>query len=235
METITRRQWIGIGLLLAMLAFGVAWFSVRELHPEANRLSIQGMPSRVGSSPTPSTENPLGAPTASPGRIAVHVAGAVKHPGVYYLPIGARNLDALKAAGGPTAQANTDAVNLAAYAQDASQLYIPTKAALGTGTSFDANAQGASETVSNETGGHSHGHRGGRANKLRSPSEGQVGLNTADAEELERVPGIGPSLAARILAFRQQNGPFQRLEDLMQVSGIGPKKFAKMRPFLRLH
>jgi len=232
-EAITRRQWIGMGLLLATLAFGVAWFALREIRPPANRLSLRGVPSQVGSSPVTPNQSSSASPTASSGRIAVHVAGAVKHPGVYYLPTGARNIDALKAAGGPTAQANTDAVNLAAYAQDASQLTIPTKGEPS--TPADANAQGATETASNLSGGHSHGHYGSRGNKLRSPSEGQVVLNTANAQELERVPGIGPSLAARIIAFRQQNGPFQRLEDLMQVSGIGPKKFAKMRPFLRLH
>jgi len=231
-EAITRRQWIGMGLLLAMLALGVAWFALREIRPPANRLSLRGMPNQVGSAPVTANANPFG-PTGSSGRIAVHVAGAVKHPGVYYLPMGARNIDALKAAGGPTAQANTDAVNLAAYVQDASQLIIPTKGEPS--PPADVNAQGATEARSNLSGGPSHGHRGSRGNKLRSPLEGQVVLNTADAQELERVPGIGPSLAARILAFRQQNGPFQRLEDLMQVSGIGPKKFAKMRPFLRLH
>lgn len=225
-------------MVMALLMLGVGWLTFRSTTA----------PQRVLLKPAPATPLPpsssavAATPTPLASRIAVHVAGAVKHPGVYYLPLGARNVDALHAAGGPTSQANTDAVDLAAYAQDGAQLYIPTRAEHPTGgaplpsenplgVSGMLKEQGSPSHLQHSS--HSRSARGTR--KLHSPSEGRINLNTATADELEKVPGIGPALAARILTFREQNGPFHQLEDLLQVSGIGPKKFAKMQPFLRLH
>jgi competence protein ComEA len=169
-------------------------------------------------------------------QVVVHVAGAVKKPGVYRLPPGARGEDALKAAGGPTADANTDAINLAARVEDGSQLYFPTRKeqpeggaaldtsspAVPTGTSAPGGTRPASKPA----------HKGGKPGKLTDPSQGKINLNTAGAEELQRLPGVGPAMAARLLEFRKENGGFQSVEDLLQVSGIGDKKFARMRPFV---
>ncbi len=192
----------------------------------------------------PSPASTTTAPPAAPAGEIVDVAGAVKHPGVYHLQPGARNIDALNAAGGPTPQANTDAINLAAPAQDGSQLYFPTRAEHPSGGAAPGTDVSASQPSADSAGtaaapaspaARKSRHSGSRANKLRSPSQGQVNINTASEAELERVPDIGPAMAARILAFRQQNHGFQTLDDLRQVRGIGPKKFAKMEPFLTLH
>ena len=75
----------------------------------------------------------------------------------------------------------------------------------------------------------------GKADKLTSPSQGQVNLNTADAGQLQRLPGIGPAMAARILAYREQAHGFQKIDELMEVGGIGPKKFAKIAPLVKLN
>jgi competence protein ComEA len=73
-----------------------------------------------------------------------------------------------------------------------------------------------------------------RAQKLTNPGQGTVNINTASVEELQRLPGVGPSYAVRILQFRKENGPFTSADQLMDVSGIGPKKFEKIKPFVRL-
>ncbi len=192
----------------------------------------------------------LGTPAEVPGQtvippspeqsaIEVDVAGAVKHPGVYKLPPGARNNDALKAAGGATNTANTDAVNLAAPAVDGTQLYFPTKAeqpdsgALPLAASQNPAADNSLPPAVATNSKRSRRVRGGsRSAKLRSPSQEKVNVNTANAGQLERVPDIGPAMASRIIAFRQQNHGFASLKDLRNVKGIGPKKWAKMSPFL---
>jgi len=170
----------------------------------------------------------------------------VLKPGVYHFPPGARGEDALKAAGGPTASANTDAVNLAARLEDGSQLYFPTRQeqpAGGAPADTAPAAQGtqaASAKKSARPGAHparpGSRSRGGsdKPAKLTDPSQGTVNLNTATAADLQRLPGIGPAMADRILAYRQQNHGFQRVEDLLEISGIGDKKFAKLQPFVRV-
>lgn len=180
-------------------------------------------------------------PSRKQSAIEVDVAGAVKHPGVYKLPLGARNNDALKAAGGATNSANTDAVNLAAPAIDGTQLYFPTKAeqpdggALPLAVSQNPAADNSLPPAPATTGKRSRRARGGsRSAKLRSPSQGKVNVNTANAGQLERVPDIGPAMASRIIAFRLQNHGFATLKDLRNVKGIGPKKWAKMAPFLKV-
>ncbi len=179
--------------------------------------------------------------------IVVQVTGAVKHPGVYHLRVTARNDDAVKAAGGLRSDANSASVNLAAHAVDGSQLYVktmkeqpqggagdeavvlPTRAGgLGAG-GVDASRKRAAGSVA---AGKFIG--GAKSAKLRNPSQGKVNINTATADELQKLPNVGPSIAEKIIAYRQENRGFQSIEDLMQVSGIGAKKFERMQPFLKV-
>lgn len=161
-----------------------------------------------------------------PPPIAVHVAGAVKTPGVYELPPGSRVIDALNAAGGATAEAAADWLNLAAKVADGEKVYVPNKkevaAARGTGA-----AAGSSGTSANLSGG-----VGGGAG-LSPPGVGlgggKINLNLADQAALEGLPGIGPALAQRILTYRASHGPFQSIEQLRNVSGIGEAKFADLK------
>ncbi|WP_344879268.1 ComEA family DNA-binding protein [Zhihengliuella alba] len=161
-------------------------------------------PGLTDRSSRPSAESRAGAGGASASAVAapevvlVHVAGAVQHPGVYELPAGARVQAAVEAAGGPTAEAETSAVNLAAEAVDGQQILIPT----------------VGEAVA--------GLPGGAPSAGAAASGGIVPINTADAAELEQLPGIGPALAARIVEFREANGAFHDLADVDAVSGIGP-------------
>ena len=196
------------------------------------------------------SENMLPNPGGSVGKIevktevVVHVVGAVKRPGVYHLRSDARNDDAVKAAGGLSADANGASVNLAAHAVDGAQLYVKTLKQQPTGgADSDMSGMPTPSPTHGAPGklpanvakhGAAGGGTGAKPAKLKSPSEGKINLNTASAEDLQRISGIGPSMAEKILAYRQENHGFQSVDDLMQISGIGEKKFAKMRPFVKV-
>lgn len=219
--------------------------------PEA---SGQGAP--VPSSPAASQntvqntverETPGVAPPSS--EVVVHVAGAVHTPGVYHLPVGARNEEALKKAGGPTAEANTDGINLAARVEDGTQLYLPTRKQHPEGgadaptnapdtdssPAFTAGSKASGKAVAKGVTKAASGAKGsGKSGKLSDPAQGKVNINTASVEELQRLPGIGPAMAERISEFRKQGGKFAAPEDLLQISGIGEKKFARMQPFVKV-
>jgi competence protein ComEA len=198
---------------------------------------------RTASVSTPAGVTPVATPSSS--EVVVHVAGAVHTPGVYHLPVGARNDEAIKKAGGPTAEANTDGINLAARVEDGSQLFLPThKQHPEGGADAPTDAAGA---VSSAAGSKSSGKAGvkgvtksagvkgsGKSGKLNDPTQGKVNINTASVEELQRLPGIGPAMAERISEFRKQGGKFTAPEDLLQISGIGEKKFARMQPFVKV-
>jgi competence protein ComEA len=139
------------------------------------------------------------------GTVTVHVVGAVRRPGVYVLPRGSRTADAVTAAGGLLGNADQAAVNLARVVADGEQIAVP--------------AQGAGGTIGS----------GGSAGTVRGAPAGKVDLNTATAEQLDALPGVGPSTAAKIVADRTANGPFRTVEDLLRVPGIGPKKLDALK------
>lgn len=149
---------------------------------------------------------------ASPSAVFVHVVGAVRKPGVYKLAEGSRVAAAVVAAGGFGPRADQQAINLARTVSDGEQIVVPRK---GEGPPPAASAQGGSPS---ETGSESRGTK--------------VNINTADQAELESLPGIGPTLAGRIIDHRTANGPFRSVEDLIEVSGIGKKTLENLRPYI---
>ena len=151
------------------------------------------------------TFQPVRVPPASRSSVAVapvvvDVAGAVRRPGLYHLARDARVADAIEAAGGALPRADVDAVNLAAPVADGVQVLVPRRVA----------------------GGSSSGAAGGVA-------AGPVNLNSATAEELDALPGIGPSTAAKIVAYRQAHGAFRSLSELDAVPGIGAGRLAQLK------
>lgn len=146
---------------------------------------------------------------ATPAALYVHVSGQVAAPGLYVLPSGARVVDAIAAAGGFARLADDSAVNLARPVTDGEQLVVPKEG--------EAEAAAA---------------RGGGA-----PASGQgssIDLNTADAAALETLPRIGPALAQRIIEWRDANGRFTAVEDLLAVPGIGDKMLEALRELVRV-
>ncbi|MFT4052387.1 MAG: ComEA family DNA-binding protein [Microbacterium sp.] len=130
----------------------------------------------------------------------VHVYGAVVAPGLYRLDEGARVMDVIAAAGGLTPDADDTAVNLARRLTDGEQLRIPVA-----------------------------GEASAPATDAGAASDGRVNLNTADATALDTLPGIGPAIAERIIQWREDNGAFTSVDDLLSVSGIGEKTLAALR------
>jgi competence protein ComEA len=151
---------------------------------------------------------------ADGGRVTVHVAGAVRRPGLYRLPAGSRIDDALRRAGGPNRQADLNAVNLATKLEDGRQVLVPERVAAAGPTgpstaSAATSAAGAAPTA-------------------------PVNLNTATLEQLDTLDGVGPGIAQRILDYRQQHGGFRRVEELGEVPGIGAKRLTALTPQVAL-
>lgn len=153
-----------------------------------------------GSETTPSQDVEEAGEEDAGGSVVVHVDGAVAAPGVYELVAGARVSDAVEAAGGLTGEADTTGVNLAAPVADGEKVLVPVS-----GESAPEGDGGAPEAEA-----------------------GLVNLNTADVSELDELPGVGEATARAIVEDRETNGPFTTPEDLMRVSGIGEKKFARL-------
>jgi len=152
----------------------------------------------------------LPAPTRAP--IAVHVIGAVPRPGLYNFQEGARVQDAVDAAGGLLADADENAINLAALLEDGQQLDIPYKDGSGPGSS------GSQDTNPNGSLSSGLGDNPETAGEL-------ININSASPEELDTLPGIGPTTAQKIVDYRDENGPFSSIDDLLNVPGIGPATF----------
>jgi competence protein ComEA len=145
--------------------------------------------------------------------IVVHVAGEVKNPGVYTLSNSARMIDAVLAAGGATARADLEVINLATPLMDSSQIYVPAKGA-------------AERPVFARP---QPGMNGVQSTQSSPDTNGIVNINRASVTELDALPGVGPSTAQAIVDYRTTNGPFGSPEDLLNVKGIGPAKFDAMR------
>ena len=143
-----------------------------------------------------------GARGGDPGRLYVHVAGAVRRPGLYRLRDGARVASALERAGGPSRRAELSGVNLAAPIEDGQQIVVP--------------GPGARPAV-----GEGPGATGAGATKMS--------LASATVEQLDQLDGIGPTLAKRIVDYRDEHGGFRSVDELKQVEGIGEKRFAALR------
>ena len=133
-------------------------------------------------------------PTEKP--VIVHITGAVPRPGVYALPQGARIQDAISAAGGFLAEAEKSQINLAAVLEDGEKLDIPY-------------LEGASPVLTTPI-----------PDVVTSTTE-LININTASAEELDTLPGVGPTIAQKIIEYRELNGPFLSIEDITNVPGIG--------------
>ncbi|MFH1736505.1 MAG: helix-hairpin-helix domain-containing protein [Actinomycetota bacterium] len=155
----------------------------------------------------------------------IHVCGAVNKPGVYRVGAGIRVNAVVALAGGLTADAETSTVNLAKKVADGEKIYIPRK---GEATpSSEAGGSGAVGQAPVSASG-----MGGGASGTAWTTEGKLNLNIASAEDLDKLPGVGPVLAARILDYRQKHKGLADIEQIAEVSGIGPKTYEKMKPYI---
>lgn len=190
---------------LAMASFSSRSSGVSFEHSdEASASDVRG-------SGDASPDDESSAKSFSAAEVYVDVDGAVVRPGVYRLKDGARVSQAIDAAGGLAAEADVTGLNRASKITDGQKIYVPT-----VGEQQAAAAVGGAESSAATTPG-------------AGSSSGLVNINTASAAELQTLSGIGPSMAQSIIDERTQNGAFASVDDLMRVSGIGEKKFAKIK------
>ena len=174
-----------------------------------------------------------------PADIKVYVAGAVRKPGVYSLSSHARVIDAVTAAGGATSTADLVRINLAQVLVDTEQVFVPSRGVHKTKitiaprlkpntslivpvTVFPINVPTYVPVPVTTV--------GGAIPQSGSPAVSKVNINTATSDQLDTLPGVGPSTAKAIMAYRNKKGPFSKVEDLLNVPGIGPGKFESMKP-----
>jgi len=151
-------------------------------------------------------------PSSTPEPISVYITGAVERPGVYRVPRDSRLVEVIVAAGGLLEGAEIGALNLAEKVTDGQQINIPGNAEVPT-PQLVIGGDGLLVTPT-------------------PPVGGLVNINTADSALLETIPGLGPTTAERIVAYREENGPFERVDDLLKVAGIGPSTLEQIRPYV---
>ncbi len=139
--------------------------------------------------------------------VCVHVCGSVIHPGVYYLEEGARIHEAVELAGGMTEDAAGDVINLAEIVSDGQKIYIPSKEELAEGFSIEDS---------------------------QTADDGLVNINTASLDELKKLPGIGDIKAEAIIAYREETGRFNSIEDIMNVSGIKDSSYEQIKDYIKV-
>ena len=202
-------------LIVAAVVLGirVAWART-SAQPRPVAASAHGPPGGLVARTVPAAFAPTGAPglPTATAVLLVHVVGQVRRPGVVRLPPGSRVLDAVQAAGGPTASADLNHLNLARPVVDGEQIVVPKPGeTLPVGVVPGATGGGVGSTSAASVG-------------------GLVNLNTADAAALDSLPGVGPVIAQRILDWRTQHGRFTSVNELGEVSGIGDKLMAQIGP-----
>jgi len=200
------RALVLIGTVAALVAAGYLWLA--RPRPEASAAPIASA-SLTEPRPAPAA---VSASPAAGSSVVVHVLGKVKHPGVITLPSGSRVAEAIKAAGGVRPGARTGTLNLARKLVDGEQ--IPVGVPRPTPPPGEAASPGAP----------------GASGAPGTPLD----LNTATADQLDALPGVGPVLAQRIVAYRTQHGGFRSVEQLQEVSGIGARRFADLEPMVRV-
>ena len=202
LAALSRAQMVGLVVVVAVALGGAGLWYMRSL-PQPVRISGSGVTAPEGASGTAGVPT---AATASPSPeplLIVDVAGWVRTPGVYEFSADDRVIDAIEAAGGVRKGAEVTTLNLASPLTDGVQILVPPPA------TRTERAEAASGAPSDET--------------------GKVNINTADATDLESLSGIGEVLAASIVDYREKNGPFDSIEQLEDVSGIGPATLEEIR------
>jgi len=201
-------------LVIIAVAFGLG--VLYGVHRQNRAMEAAALLTAITEEPAPlipAAEPAATAPEPEPS-LTVHVKGAVENPGIYDLPPGSRVADALDLAV-LLPDANTDIINLAAKLDDGEEVVVPFRVE-GEETDWQALAQKATDTPAAAT-----------ASTAAAPAI--VHINSADMQALQSLSGIGPAKAQAIINYREQHGPFQKIEDIKKVSGIGPATYDNIK------
>lgn len=244
--------WWIVGLSLACVVLSAAVWNRHSAPP--GRVTIS-------EAPVPKRDSSGAAVAVVDGPIFVHVTGDVAKPGLYRMAAGSRVMDAISYAGGAKETANLDSLNLATPLRDGQKLTVPSQ---GESPASDPGAyvtdspapappppvlvradppppppvvkqQVESALVLSDVPEATPSSHKSSAAKFKQPGDGTVDINTATTEQLQRLPGVGPATAQKIVDYRAEHGGFSTVEELMEVKGIGPAKLRKMQPFVVLH
>ena len=206
----------GAGALLAvgvLVAVGLSFLGAASPAPKLTLPRAEPGSAPVDGAPAPGA--PAAVPATPPVTVTVHVAGQVANPGVYAVPAGGRVADAVIAAGGTASEADVEQLNLAARLSDGERISVPKKGEAAPAV-LPAPAPASGGT------------------KAAGAPAGPVDLNTATAEQLEALPGVGPATSKAILAYRASHGRFRSVTELLEVPGIGPTKLEALRPLVKV-
>ena len=155
-------------------------------------------------------------PSPTQPSITIQIMGEVAHPGVYSFAQGSRVQDAVEAAGGLLSTADTSSVNLAAKLEDGQQINIPAGSGAASGGLSSSSSNAPFLVLTTPT----------------DPAGNLININTAMSAQLDLLPGIGPTTAQKIIDYRTQHGPFQKIEDIMNVPGVGPATFDNIKTLI---
>ena len=207
MFNFSNQEKITIILLLILIIIGAGIVLNRNINREDNII--------VNSASNTSENNP--AIQIETPSVIIHIAGAVKNPGVYQLKSTDRIVDAVKIAGGETEEANLDVINLAALLKDGQKIIVPYKTYSETGEEINTNT---------------HNYMASAYSSSPASTSAKININTANANLLQTLPGIGPVLSERIIDYRNQNGLFGVINEIKDVSGIGEKKYEGIKDLI---
>jgi competence protein ComEA len=219
MDLSRRQLFIYLALALVVVVVGLRFVMPKHSPDDgASALSLAAV-----SAPSPvaaASGGPVPSVSPSAARVVAYVCGAVARAGVYELAVGARVADFIAQAGGATGRADLDGLNLAAVVTDGQQVVVPRRGESG---QSDAGAAAATGATPAATSGSS------------SPAPGApVNLNTATLEQLDTLPGVGPSTAQKIVDYRTEHGSFGSVDELNNVSGIGDVRFAELKDLVTI-
>ncbi len=246
MKTLLNRQVPVVWLLVVMIllaAVGITWWVMMIDAAPSGAILIKSA-SQVSSSPitqaapvpspteipgsfraatpaTATTPEQRESITATPQMVGAYISGAVARPGLYMLPAGSRVQDLVLAAGGASSDADMEQVNVAARVADEEHITIPRKgeAQATAPVTPQLKLRATPTRVKSQA----------TVTATKASATAKVNINSASAQEMEALPGLGPVISARIVAYREANGPFTTVDDLEKVSGIGKATLAKLR------
>lgn len=229
MNSLTTKQKIiiGVGISIIVVIIGIYGYSMLQQEENweedlileenlVNKIENKEQQNIVENQNIEDTEN-----TIVTKQIVIHITGAVQKTGILMLPEGARIADAIDAAGGSLETADLNEVNLAYILQDGQKIYIPKQE--------DKIKLENKAYITSESGNNVIVQTIDTDKNLKNGGNKKVNINTATQNELENLPGIGSSIASRIIEYREQNGRFNKIEDLQNVKGIGDAKFGNIK------